>query len=78
MAGGQPLQYLWWLVSDASGIVALVLISLAVMLGLAMAAKALRRPSLRQASARLHEHIALAATCARSPCTGSRCSATNG
>ena len=36
-----PLQYLWWLVSDASGIVALVLVSASVLLGLAMASKAI-------------------------------------
>ena len=39
MTGTAPLQYLWWLVSDASGIVALVLVSVSVLLGLAMAAK---------------------------------------
>jgi methionine sulfoxide reductase heme-binding subunit len=60
MSRGHPLQYLWWLVSDASGIVALVLISLSVLLGLAMAARVLQRPSLKRGAARLHEHIALA------------------
>jgi methionine sulfoxide reductase heme-binding subunit len=60
MSRGHPLQYLWWLVSDASGIVALVLISLSVLLGLAMAARVLERPSLKRGAARLHEHIALA------------------
>ena len=60
MRRGHPLQYLWWLVSDASGIVALVLISLSVLLGLAMAARVLQRPSLKHGAARLHEHIALA------------------
>jgi methionine sulfoxide reductase heme-binding subunit len=64
MSRGQPLQYLWWLVSDASGVVALALISLAVLLGLAMATKTVKRPSLRRASARLHQQIALAALAA--------------
>ena len=32
MSRHQPLQYLWWLVSDASGIVALGLVSLSVFL----------------------------------------------
>jgi sulfoxide reductase heme-binding subunit YedZ len=64
MKSGQPLQYLWWLVSRASGIVALVLISLSVVFGLAMAAKALRRPSLKRAVMRLHEHLALTALAA--------------
>ena len=64
MSRAQPLQYLWWLVSDASGIVALVLISASVLLGLGMAAKAFKRPNLKRAVARLHEHIALAALAA--------------
>jgi sulfoxide reductase heme-binding subunit YedZ len=57
-------QYVWWLVSDASGVVALVLISLSVLLGLAMAAGALKQPNLRRTSARLHEHLALTALAA--------------
>ena len=64
MSRAQPLQYLWWLVSRASGIVALVLISLSVVIGLAMAAKMLRRPGLKRAGARLHEHLALTALAA--------------
>ncbi len=55
-----PTQVIWWLVSKASGIVAIVLISLAVLMGLAMATRILRRPSLKRAAARLHEHVALA------------------
>jgi methionine sulfoxide reductase heme-binding subunit len=61
MAGAQPLQSLWWLVSRAAGIVGLVLISLSVILGLAMAAKVVRRPSLKRAAVGLHEHLALTA-----------------
>ncbi len=60
MIRGHPLQYVWWLVSDASGIVALALVSLSVSLGLAMAARVLQRPGLKRGAARLHEHIALA------------------
>jgi sulfoxide reductase heme-binding subunit YedZ len=55
----QPLSVVWWLVSRASGTVALVLISLSVILGLAMAAKVLRRPASRRMAATLHEHVAL-------------------
>lgn len=58
MSRPQPLHYLWWLVSRASGIVALVLISLSVVIGLAMAAKVLQRPNLKRGAARLHEHTA--------------------
>jgi methionine sulfoxide reductase heme-binding subunit len=60
----QPLDYLWWLASRASGIVALVLISVTVMFGLAMAAKAVRPPSLKRAVIRLHEHLAITALAA--------------
>jgi sulfoxide reductase heme-binding subunit YedZ len=60
----QPTQVLWWLVSRASGIVAIVLISLSVVIGLAMAAKVLRRPGLKRAAIRLHEHMALVALAA--------------
>ncbi len=56
-----PLHVIWWLVSRASGVVALVLISLSVMMGLAMAAKVLRRPAVKRAVIRLHEHVALIA-----------------
>ena len=61
MNRAQPLQYVWWLVSDASGTLALVLVSLSVLLGLAMAARVLGRPALRRTAARLHEHVALMA-----------------
>jgi sulfoxide reductase heme-binding subunit YedZ len=64
MSRSGPLDYVWWLVSDASGIVALALISLSVVMGLAMAAGVLKRANVRRASARLHEHVALAAIAA--------------
>ncbi len=44
--------------SRASGIVALGLVTLAVLLGLTMATKLLRRPG-RRTLVRLHEHVAL-------------------
>lgn len=55
-----PTPYLWWLVSRASGIVALGLVTLAVLLGLTMSTKLLRRPGLGRTLVRLHEHVALA------------------
>jgi methionine sulfoxide reductase heme-binding subunit len=64
MMRSHPLRYVWLLISSASGIVAFVLISAAVVLGLAMAARALRQPGHKRAAARLHEHIALAALAA--------------
>ena len=59
-APAEPINYAWWLVSRASGIVALILISLSVLAGLAMAAKVIR-PGLKRSVARLHEHVALTA-----------------
>lgn len=57
----QPINLVWWLVSRASGIVALVLITLSVLIGLTMAAKVLRAPRLKRMMVKLHEHVALAA-----------------
>ncbi len=61
MRQSEPIHVVWWLVSRASGVVALVLISLSVLMGLAMATRVLGRPKLRRAAARLHEHVALIA-----------------
>ena len=55
------MDYGWWLASRASGIVALVLIALSVAIGLAMAAKAFRKPGLPRILIAVHEHAALAA-----------------
>src|SRR5690348_2986048 len=55
------MHYVWWLISRASGVVALVLVSLSVLMGLAMAARALPSPRLKRAVVRLHEHVALGA-----------------
>ena len=60
----EPLHYLWWLVSRASGVVALVLVSLSVLLGLSMAACAIPRPGWKRTVVRLHEQVALAALAA--------------
>jgi sulfoxide reductase heme-binding subunit YedZ len=59
MSHDQALRYIWWLVSRASGIVALLLISLSVALGLAMAATVLKGAAVKRAGARLHEQLAL-------------------
>jgi sulfoxide reductase heme-binding subunit YedZ len=58
---GDPLAVGWWLASRASGLVALALIGLSVALGLAMAARAFRRPGLPKILVAVHEHAALAA-----------------
>ena len=65
MTGTRPLRYLWWLVSDASGIVALV-----ARVGLRAAGTGdgrqgdLAAPGAGAPAARLHEHVALAALAA--------------
>lgn len=61
MTRSAPLHLLWWLVSRASGVIALVLISVSVAIGLAMAAKVIRRPGLKRSVVRLHEQLALVA-----------------
>jgi sulfoxide reductase heme-binding subunit YedZ len=61
MTGRDPMEYAWWLASRASGIVALALISLSVILGLAMAGRVPRDPKLRRTMIAVHEQAALAA-----------------
>jgi sulfoxide reductase heme-binding subunit YedZ len=50
----------WWLASRASGLVALVLVTISVGLGLAMAGKVMRRPGLSRKLLAIHEQTALA------------------
>lgn len=60
MNGPNPLEFGWWLVSRASGLLALLLVSVSVLIGLAMATKALGRPKLNRTLLSVHEHTALA------------------
>jgi sulfoxide reductase heme-binding subunit YedZ len=62
--GTNPTHVIWWLVSRAAGVIALLLVSLSVLIGLAMANKLFRRPGLKRSVARAHEHIALTALAA--------------
>ena len=57
----RPADHMWWLASRASGIVALMLVTLSVAVGLAMAGKVMRRPGLGKVMMALHEHSSLAA-----------------
>lgn len=59
MTGPDPADYGWWLASRAAGITALLLVSLSVLLGLAMATKLLRGTVRPQTLVKLHEHLAL-------------------
>jgi sulfoxide reductase heme-binding subunit YedZ len=49
----------WWLASRASGFVALVLVTISVGIGLAMAGRVLRRPGLSRKLLAVHEQTAL-------------------
>jgi len=60
MTPPDPLHYGWWLASRASGVVALLLVTCSVLLGLTMATGLLRRPGLKRSLAGYHEHLALA------------------
>lgn len=51
----------WWIVSRSSGIVAFVLVTVSVFLGLTMAGKPLRQPGVTRSLKALHEQTALAA-----------------
>jgi methionine sulfoxide reductase heme-binding subunit len=50
----------WWLASRASGLVALVMVTVSVFLGLTMAGKVMRRPGLSRKLLAIHEQTALA------------------
>ena len=55
-----PSQHLFWLASRAFGVVAIVLVSLSVGVGLALAGRFGRRPGLPAQLKRAHESLALA------------------
>jgi methionine sulfoxide reductase heme-binding subunit len=58
MSQGAPGNYAWWLAGRSAGIVAMLLITCAVILGLAMAARVLPTRWRRDA-ARLHQYLSL-------------------
>lgn len=60
MAEPDPGKYPWWLASRAAAIVAFLLITAAVILGLLMASKVIKGPAKRNL-VKVHEQIALAA-----------------
>jgi sulfoxide reductase heme-binding subunit YedZ len=55
-----PVTHLWWLASRASGVVALVLVTISVAIGLTMSGKLLRKRGLGPKLAAIHEQTALA------------------
>jgi methionine sulfoxide reductase heme-binding subunit len=57
--GADPGQHLWWLASRSFGVVAIVLVSLSVGLGLALSGKLLRGPGVPARVKTLHEALAV-------------------
>jgi sulfoxide reductase heme-binding subunit YedZ len=60
MTQAAPANYVWWLAGRSAGMVAMLLITCSVILGLAMAARAIP-PRWRRDAVRLHQHLALVA-----------------
>jgi methionine sulfoxide reductase heme-binding subunit len=56
----EPGQHLFWLSSRAFGVVAMVLVSLSVGVGLALAGRVSKRPGMARRLKQLHESLALA------------------
>ncbi len=61
MTEPDPANYPWWLAARSAGIVAFVLITTAVILGLLMASKLARKPGVKRNLVKIHEQVALAA-----------------
>jgi sulfoxide reductase heme-binding subunit YedZ len=59
IAAFDPFDYSWWLAARAAGIVAIVLVSASVGLGLAMSVAQPRRPGLKVVLRRLHQYVAV-------------------
>jgi sulfoxide reductase heme-binding subunit YedZ len=55
-----PADYSWWLASRASGVVALILVTISVAIGLTMASKLVRKRGVGPILVRIHEQTALA------------------
>ncbi len=64
MTEPDPSKYAPWLASRSAGVVAFVLISTAVILGLFMASGLSRRPGAKRTLVKVHEQVALAALAA--------------
>lgn len=61
MTEPDPGKYPWWLASRSAAIVAFVLITTAVVLGLLMASKVVKKPGMKRNLVKVHEQVALAA-----------------
>jgi methionine sulfoxide reductase heme-binding subunit len=61
VAEPDPGKYPWWLASRSAAIVAFLLITTAVILGLLMASKVIKKPGMKRNLVKVHEQVALAA-----------------
>jgi sulfoxide reductase heme-binding subunit YedZ len=61
MSGPRPIDHGWWLASRSAGLVALLLVTLSVAVGLLMAGRVMRRPGLGRVLSQSHEQLALSA-----------------
>ena len=59
MTGPDPTHQLWWLTARSAGVVAFVLVTISVAIGLAMAAGLLRGPGRTKVAVALHEQLAV-------------------
>ncbi len=61
MTEPDPANYPWWLAARSAGIVAFLLITTSVVLGLLLASKMTRRPGLKRNLVKIHQQVALTA-----------------
>ncbi len=61
MTGPDPTHHLWWIASRSSGVLAMVLLTVSVAIGLSMAGRVSRNPVLKRRLVATHEHTAVAA-----------------
>jgi sulfoxide reductase heme-binding subunit YedZ len=60
MSGPDPAHHVWWIASRSSGILAMVLLTVSVAIGLSMAGRVSRSPVVRRRLIATHEHTAVA------------------
>ena len=61
MTPPRPIDHGWWLASRSAGLVALLLVTFSVGVGLLMAGRVMRKPGLGKVLSTLHEQLALSA-----------------
>jgi methionine sulfoxide reductase heme-binding subunit len=61
MTGPDPTHHVWWIASRSSGVLAMLLLTVSVAIGLSMAGRVSRNPALKRRLVATHEHTAVAA-----------------